>query len=727
MRRYCDGIVHCADGSDEGFCSRYGGNNERLGHALPAAGIINLDGRGSFTITANNSTSTTSSQCPDSHFQCPGRIFYCLPVYVICNGVNDCPGKEDEVECSDFVCPGFYRCRSSHICLHPGHLCDGVIQCPQQDDEIFCDTVCPEGCTCYGNAFFCTTRFAVHMYPALVFLDGRGSNMTPSDASENIMLIHLGLASCGLQQLNLPTLDNLQSLDLSDNHLGFITTSQLQPVRQLKSLVLAGNPLGFRALFAGAIFLSLRHLDFSRVHMNHINVSMIAVFPNLQSLNLSHCSVDRIIDDGFHYFRKLRILDLRGCPMRKFPRGIFQDLKTLQLVYGDNYKLCCPDNLPIEFDTNNCLAPSDHLSSCKNLLRSDIYRIVLVGFGTLALLGNFASFIYRVITNTYTSSGFGVFVTHLCVSDFLMGTYLGIIGVADRLYQGTYLWKDAEWKGSAMCQLAGFLSLLSSEVSAFIICLITLDRFLVLRFPFSQLRFHKRSAHVACVLAWCAGLVLAAVPLLPFTSHWNFYGQTGICIPLPITRTGRAGHMYSFFIMIVLNFALFLLIAVGQIIVYWAIRSNSMSCTDTSRKSKDLTIARRLMTIVVSDFLCWFPIGVLGLLASNGVAISGEVNVMMAIIALPLNSALNPFLYTLNIMLERRRRVKEARRQKKIETQVSSATSKTALSHSEDVEDYTKENASALLRKWISDRLLSVDDVHEITALKVQRKLEVIS
>ena len=67
-----------------------------------------------------------------------------------------------------------------------------------------------------------------------------------------------------------------------------------------------------------------------------------------------------------------------------------------------------------------------------------------------------------------------------------------------------------------------------------------------------------------------------------------------------------------------------------------------------------MTIARRLVTIAVSDFLCWFPIGLLGLLASGGVSIPGEVNVAMAIFALPINSAINPFLYTLNRMLERR-------------------------------------------------------------------------
>ena len=111
--------------------------------------------------------------------------------------------------------------------------------------------------------------------------------------------------------------------------------------------------------------------------------------------------------------------------------------------------------------------------------------------------------------------------------------------------------------------------------------------------------------------------------------------------------------------MIVTNFVLFLLIAVGQIGIFLSIRASSMRTVDTARSSQDITIARRLITIAVSDFLCWFPIGLLGLLAARGVAVPGEVNVAMAIFALPINSAINPFLYTLNIIQERRRRKKE--------------------------------------------------------------------
>ena len=330
-------------------------------------------------------------------------------------------------------------------------------------------------------------------------------------------------------------------------------------------------------------------------------------------------------------------------------------------MFADNYKVCCPANLPVGFPVDQCLAPSDEISSCVALLRSDLYRVFLAVFAALAVSGNIICFVLRVlILKGKQKSGFAIFVTHLSVSDFMMGVYLVIIGTADRVYLNTYLWEDSDWRKSATCKVAGFLSVLSSEVSAFIICLVTVDRFLVIQFPLSRFHFQQRSAHLACLALWTVGTILAAVPLLPVTSSWNFYSQTSICIPLPVTRQSFLGHDYAFAVMIIVNFVLFIFIAAGQLAVYTAVRSQSMEQQNNSdRRSKDLAVARRLFTVMMSDFLCWFPIGLLGLLASKGVPVSGEVNVVMAIFVLPLNWALNPFLYSLSTIQARRARQRE--------------------------------------------------------------------
>ena len=291
-------------------------------------------------------------------------------------------------------------------------------------------------------------------------------------------------------------------------------------------------------------------------------------FPRLQKLSLRGSGIRTAQKDGFHPLKDLTTVDLRGCPMTYFPSNLFQGLSKLSSVLADNYKLCCSLVLPTGFTQDNFQAPVNELSSCQALLRSAVYRICLAVLALLTLVGNLTSIMIRVLVRTNSranssKSAYSLFVTHLSLSDGLMGVYLSVIGVADRVYLGSYLWEDEAWRHSVTCTLAGVVAWLSVEVSALIIVLITLDRFLVLNFPFSRLRFHRRSAVLACAGVWGVGVVLATVPLL--VPRWEFYQQTGICIPLPISRVGFAGQRYSFGVMVVMNFVLFLLIAVGQV------------------------------------------------------------------------------------------------------------------------------------------------------------------
>nr|KAG5686465.1 hypothetical protein BaRGS_010793 [Batillaria attramentaria] len=109
---------------------------------------------------------------------------------------------------------------------------------------------------------------------------------------------------------------------------------------------------------------------------------------------------------------------------------------------------------------------------------------------------------------------------------------------------------------------------------------------------------------------------------------------------------------YAFGVFVILNFLLFVLIGVGQLLIYHAVRKTTMA-SRTTRRKQDVAIARRLSLIVFTDFCCWFPIGLMGLLASYDSPIPGEVNVWAAIFILPVNSAINPFLYTLSMLVER--------------------------------------------------------------------------
>nr|KAG5691103.1 hypothetical protein BaRGS_030911 [Batillaria attramentaria] len=295
----------------------------------------------------------------------------------------------------------------------------------------------------------------------------------------------------------------------------------------------------------------------------------------------------------------------------------------------------------------------------------DVSGVFLWTFSVLAVIGNSGVLVYRLcLEREGTSLPDRLLVINLCLSDLVMGVYMAIIGTADDYYRGDYVSRETEWKESGICKMAGFLAFVSSEVSAFSICLITLDRFLVVRFPFSvHLRLTKFTALLTCGATWVLGVILGALPFLH--TSWQFYGVNSICLPLPVTRRRFGGRQFAFGVFIVLNFVLFVLIGVGQSLLFRQIRSSSKAATQ-DRQQQEVAIARRLRSIVLTDFCCWFPIGLLGLLAAAGIPIPDEVNVAMAIFVLPLNSAINPFLYTLSTLLERRDQRRMAERVEKM-------------------------------------------------------------
>lgn len=60
-----------------------------------------------------------------------------------------------------------------------------------------------------------------------------------------------------------------------------------------------------------------------------------------------------------------------------------------------------------------------------------------------------------------------ILIRNLAMGDLLMGIYLLLVASVDQHYRGLYSVHEEVWRKSHLCQLAGFLSTLSSEITVF--------------------------------------------------------------------------------------------------------------------------------------------------------------------------------------------------------------------------------------------------------------------
>ena len=653
----CNDHPDCLDDSDEIGCAVDFARDTQIPKPQQKW-LINLDGRGYF----RQHLMEAREPCPETHYGCTAEWISCLPVYTRCNGYYDCVFHEDERGCKTIVCPGLYRCRGSTVCLHIDHLCDGWPQCPQRDDEWLCNMTCPEGCLCQGHGLLCTRPFSTHIFPQLRYLDAHGSGMAPSDLRNMTNYItYLNLAECSISVLPAMSFPNLQHMDLSDNRLTSVDMDVFLKLENLKVLSLQGNPLrSVVSEISHPQHHALKRLDVSRTRLSMLDGQIVKYFPELQYINVSLSHLRFIRVDIFQNIPHLRQLDIRGNMINTFPLNIFVESKNLRFVRSTDYRLCCKDVLPDISPATKCSAPRHFLSSCERLVRSEVYVLSLWCVASFATLGNMAcAGVYCIGKSIVHRGRIIIFMVSLQCSNFCMGIYAAVIAQAHEKYRGQYIHHEGRWKESVSCKVAGFLCLLSSEVSVLIIVLLSVDHLIVLRFPLSKCRLNKKSAALACGVAWFVGILLASIPLLPALSHCGHYGQTAVCSLMLYDRDHVQRGFCFIHIIFVLNCFMCLVVSAAQFIMYRALPKYRVLVE--SNKYPAHVSVDLVLRIAVTDVLGWVSVAMTSFLALADEAGSQETNVFMAVMVLPLNSAVNPLLCLWHTVSYKRRLQQEER------------------------------------------------------------------
>ena len=325
-------------------------------------------------------------------------------------------------------------------------------------------------------------------------------------------------------------------------------------------------------------------------------------------------------------------------------------------------------------------------------MQNAVLRVSMWVLGISALIGNAYVIVVRTKekTSSPTQAKQAFLVGNLAVSDCLMGVYMVTLASVDLYYGDQYFIYSDVWRTSKLCKLESFLSLLSSEASVFFITLITLDRFLSIMFPFSQsIQFRDVSIKVAAGIIWVVAFLLGLIPTLEAGPNSDFYDLSDVCIGLPlITRptsysiessdalglnTDRSFDLpvpeefkpawyFSIAIFLGLNLVCFLFISVCYVVMFVHVKLISQKVKRTSNREDDLKIAIRMAAIVGTDFICWMPVIIMGILSQTGAAVIPlQMYTWSVVFILPINSSLNPYLYTIAFLITDYRKSSETK------------------------------------------------------------------
>ena len=287
-----------------------------------------------------------------------------------------------------------------------------------------------------------------------------------------------------------------------------------------------------------------------------------------------------------------------------------------------------------------CSPQPDAFHPCYDIIEFLYLRIAIWFVIIAAVVGNIlviAVLVFSMVKKTVTVPQ--ILITNLAAADFCLTIYLIFIAAADLDTAGNYQNEAFNWERSAACKIAGFFAIFSSVASICILAVITLERLTTIAFSFAGRRFMTiPKAVVLLAIAWSIAFTFGILPAVGISS----YGKVCICLPFEANTSLDKGYIISLLIFtgIVCFFILFC-----YIILFIQVKRTTSSLS----RRQELRIAFRISALVVTDFIIWTPIAVIGL---TGVLrgeswIDVQTSKYLMIFVFPINACVNPLLYSI--------------------------------------------------------------------------------
>lgn len=292
----------------------------------------------------------------------------------------------------------------------------------------------------------------------------------------------------------------------------------------------------------------------------------------------------------------------------------------------------------------------DGLSTCNGLLAHFSLQLYIWLIGIVAFFGNIAVFIGHIKNKKSKNNRVPTFlIANLAIADFSVAVYLLIIAVSDRIYgYSNFATESERWLRSIPCSLASFICCTASLMSVFMMLIISIDRYICIVHPFSKRNLQLKSAFTLVASFWLIAIIFVGIPVvygIGEDGENQLHGYSSICMASnvmnPYFKWWITGYTCITIVCWIITCILY-----AKMLNYIRRTSNKVK---KNAPSKDLRITLRLFLILITDLISWIPYYIVFM---QVLLTSESVNILtlqfVIIIALPINSAVNPCLYTLS-------------------------------------------------------------------------------
>ena len=521
---------------------------------------------------------------------------------------------------------------------------------------------------------------------SLAHLDLDSNSLVKLDVGVFADLYNLGYldlehnALVALQMHVFVTLHKLHDLYLIGNKLVALNHRTFHELVELQNLYINNNRISH---LEDGTFSNLFLLERLSIAFNQLTFLPFNIFEDLHSLIQLDLSGNRLLTiPQIGHMTFLNKIDLFGNPLAKVTKNVFPRVRYNVTIFVDQPEICiCYLN---GSDTCfNTIKPSPYLT-CSQLLSLTALTVFIWIIGCSAILGNVFVVWWKRFKQRAENKVQSLLLSNLAMSDLLMGIYMIIIASAD-VYYGQYFPMNAEhWRSSVLCRIAGTLAITSSEASVLFVTFISIDRFITIKFPYSIHKLRVRSTRLISAMVWAFSLTLGLTASILAGKNSDFYDNSHVCIGLPlaqviypkIQRVNAAniefwkdaksieviesfeqspGLYFSVAVFIAFNMFCFLLILACYIGLIRAVSKTSSEAFRQRKMAEEIRMTLKVSAIVLTDFLCWFPICLMGALVQIGlIELPNSVFAWVVTFVLPVNSAINPFLYTIATVITNR-------------------------------------------------------------------------